>query len=108
MTCSFSYNTPIVAQDGTVSGKLMIELLRTSGHMVEAEQEDENSSVSSSSEEVEETDQWLSFRLRLVSVSGLPPSLAHFVFCQFSFWNSGTRRVTKLKILIFFLSFLLL
>ena len=69
----------------------MIELLRTSGHMTEAEQEDENSSVSSSSDEVEETDQRLSFRLRLVSVSGLPPALAHFVFCQFSFWNSGTR-----------------
>ena len=89
----FSYNTPIVAQDGTVSGKLMIELVRTSGHMeAEQEKEDESSSVSSSSEDLSESEQELRFRLRLVSVSGLPPSLAHFVFSQFSFFNSGTQK----------------
>ena len=44
----------------------------------------------SSVEETELTDppSQLSFRLRLMSVSGLPPALAHFVFCQFSVWGS--------------------
>ena len=94
-----SYNTPIVAQDGTVCGKVMMELVRTAGEMTrpqedqEEEEEEESSSVSS----VEESDptsstsstaSQLSFRLRLISASGLPPALAHFVFCEFSVWDS--------------------
>ena len=89
----FSYNTPIVAQDGTVSGKLMVELVRTAGEMSlpQEEEEEEESWSESSGEESESASQppgQLSFRLRLLSVSGLPPALAHFVFCQFSVWPS--------------------
>ena len=86
-----SYNTPIVAQDGTVCGKLMMELVRTAGEMARhQEEEEEESSSESSVEETELTEPpgQLSFRLRLMSASGLPPALAHFVFCQFSVWDS--------------------
>ena len=87
-----SYNTPIVAQDGTVCGKLMMELVRTAGEMTrhQEEEEEEESSSESSVEETELTEPpgQLSFRLRLMSASGLPPALAHFVFCQFSVWDS--------------------
>ena len=78
-----SYNTPIVAQDGTVCGKLMMELVRTAGEMArhQEEEEEEESSSESSVEETELTEPpgQLSFRLRLMSASGLPPALAHFV-----------------------------
>ena len=85
----FSYNTPIVAQDGTVSGKLMVELVRTAGEMTRPQEEEEESCSLSSSEEGESESGQLSFRLRLMTVSGLPPALAHFVFCQFSLWDSA-------------------
>ena len=87
----FSYNTPIVAQDGTVCGKLMMELVRTAGEMTRPQEEEEESSSVSSLEESDlptTSSSQLSFRLRLMSASGLPPALAHFVFCQFSVWDS--------------------
>ena len=91
LNCLPSYNTPIVAQDGTVCGKLMMELVRTTGEMTrpQEEEEEESSSVSSLEEsDLPTTSSQLSFRLRLMSASGLPPALAHFVFCQFSVWDS--------------------
>ena len=84
----FEYNTPIISQDGKVSGKLMLELHRTSGHM-DNEDADSNSEILSQSSTTtsnsEETRPSLKFRFSVKSVSGLPQSLAHFVFCQFTF-----------------------
>ena len=88
----FEYHTPIISQDGRVSGKLLMTIQRISGNM-EAGEDEENTEdgsdemYESSDEGTEGSDenQQLKFRLSVVSVSGLPPSLAHFVFCQLTF-----------------------
>ena len=92
----FEYNTPIIAQDGRMSGKLLMELHRTSGHMEMVTGDSDNSEVMSESskmttstndEDISQGQQNMSmkFRFSIKSVSGLPQSLSHFVFCQYTF-----------------------
>ena len=86
---AFEYSTPVLAQDGKVAGKLLVELKRTAGTFPQDRIGLTNgptpSSSSSTKTSVEEQPQPVTVRLQVKSVVGLPPSLAHFVFCQYSF-----------------------
>ena len=87
----FEYNTPIIAQDGRMSGKLLMEIHRTSGHMDLATGDGDNSEVMSESSRMttstseDDSQMTIKFRFSIKSISGLPQSLSHFVFCQYTF-----------------------
>ena len=67
-----------------MSGKLVMVLQRLSGELSDEADGEENSEIMSeaSSLSSDEIEAKIQFRLCVMSVSGLPPSLAHFVFCQ--------------------------
>lgn len=46
-----------------------------------------DSSSESSQEEEEQGSSQVTIRVHIKQATGLPISLAHFVFCQYSFWN---------------------
>ena len=83
----FEYNAPILSQDGHLSGKLLVELERIEGSFpadrVGLCEQSECSSTSGSEEQVPN----MKFRIQIKSVVGLPPAMAHFVFCQYTFWK---------------------
>eukprot|EP00057_Strongylocentrotus_purpuratus_P008261 XP_011662735.1 PREDICTED: kinesin-like protein KIF13A isoform X3 [Strongylocentrotus purpuratus] len=92
-----NYGVPIISQQGEVAGKLNIEIQRISGSIpdVNADQESTTSNGSSGgSEEPEEPDPEgslavgapLTCRLKIKEAYDLPLSLAHFVFCQYTFF----------------------
>ncbi|XP_071504445.1 kinesin-like protein KIF13A [Diadema antillarum] len=93
-----NYAVPIISQQGEVAGKLLVEIQRMSGSMpdVNADQASTTSNGSSGgSEGVEEPDPEgglsvgapLTCRLKIKEASDLPLSLAHFVFCQYTFFG---------------------
>ena len=68
---SLDYQTPIISQHGEVSGRLLVSIERTSGSLhSEAGGEDR-----------------VGVRVAIRAASGLPPSLAQFVFCRYRFWG---------------------
>ena len=83
------YSAPILSQDGRVVGKLLVELKRIGGVFPQdrvAQASDPDPSTSSSTNtSVEEARMPITVRLQVKSVVGLPPALAHFVFCQYRF-----------------------
>ena len=87
----FEYSAPVLSQDGKVAGKLLVELKRVNGSFPQdrpAAQANNGIAASSSSSthtSVEESRTPITVRLQVKSVVGLPPALAHFVFCQYSF-----------------------
>ncbi|KAJ8964375.1 hypothetical protein NQ317_003092 [Molorchus minor] len=86
---SLDYHTPIISQQGEVAGRLQVELSRVAGSFPQ-DRICEAASDSSSDYSHEEEDQGSSqvtVRVHIKQASGLPISLAHFVFCQYSFWN---------------------
>ncbi|XP_071804732.1 kinesin-like protein KIF13A isoform X3 [Asterias amurensis] len=94
------YAVPVISQQGEVSGKLHIEIQRISGcipasdHSLDSQSESSNES-SSGYEGLEDHEPEgglavgapLTCRVRIKEATDLPPSLAHFVFCQYTFWG---------------------
>ncbi|XP_022106893.1 kinesin-like protein KIF13A isoform X4 [Acanthaster planci] len=94
------YAVPIISQQGEVAGKLHIEIQRISGsipatdHSVDSQSESSNES-SSGYEGLEDHEPEgglavgapLMCRIKIKEATDLPPSLAHFVFCQYTFWG---------------------
>lgn len=86
---SLDYLTPIISQQGEVAGRLQVELTRTSGvlpqdRICEAASE---SSADSGQEDDETCSSLVRCCVTIKQASGLPLSLSHFVFCQYTFWN---------------------
>ena len=85
----FEYSAPVLSQDGKVAGKLLVQLKRIAGSFPQDRVVQANgiaaSSSSSTHTSVEESRMPITVRLQVKSVVGLPPALAHFVFCQYSF-----------------------
>ena len=85
----FEYSAPVLSQDGKVAGKLLVELTRIKGSFPQDRVGQANgiaaSSSSSTHTSVEESRMPITVRMQVKSVVGLPPALAHFVFCQYSF-----------------------
>jgi kinesin family protein 13 len=69
------YQTPIISQQGEVVGRLHVEIERTGGSLLHVD-DDENQAADN---------QELKCRFTIKAVSGLPPSLSQYVFCQYLF-----------------------
>lgn len=85
------YHTPIISQQGEVAGRLQIELSRTAG-MLPQDRVCEAASDGSSDSGPEDDDingngNIVRVCVNIKQASGLPLSLSHFVFCQYTFWN---------------------
>lgn len=101
------YHTPIISQQGEVAGRLQVELTRISGvlpqdRMVEANLSDSSSDSSCRSGSSSETDDdptanQIVCRVSIKQASGLPPSLSHYVFCQYAFWGYPEPKVVPPK-----------
>ncbi|KAJ8918779.1 hypothetical protein NQ315_015099 [Exocentrus adspersus] len=85
---TLDYHAPIISQQGEVAGRLQVELSRVAGTFPQdrmCEAASDSSSVSSQDDEDQGCSQVV-IRIRIKQATGLPVSLAHFVFCQYSFW----------------------
>ncbi|XP_044257426.1 kinesin-like protein KIF13A isoform X2 [Tribolium madens] len=83
------YHTPIISQQGEVAGRLQVELSRVAGTFPQdriCEAASDSSSDSSHDDEEHGTPS-VTCRVHIKQASGLPLSLSHYVFCQYTFWN---------------------
>lgn len=76
-----AYHTPIISQQGEVAGRLSVEIERTTGALVQQTPECPDPSEPASST--------VAVRLTVRAATGLAPSLAHQVLCQYMFWGDG-------------------
>ncbi|KAK4871535.1 hypothetical protein RN001_015659 [Aquatica leii] len=84
------YHTPIISQQGEVAGRLQVELSRVAGVLPQdriCEAGSDNSCDSSQEDDDSSNGAYVTCRVHIKQASGLPLSLSHFVFCQYSFWN---------------------
>uniref|UniRef100_A0A8D1MZS1 Kinesin motor domain-containing protein n=1 Tax=Sus scrofa TaxID=9823 RepID=A0A8D1MZS1_PIG len=90
------YAVPIISQQGEVSGRLHVEVMRVTGAVPERVVEDDSSENSSESGSLEVVDssgevihrvKKLTCRVKIKEATGLPLSLSNFVFCQYTFWD---------------------
>ena len=84
---TYKYSCPVIAPDGQVSGKLVLELAKVEGTLGDWDDKRSNSDILSESNysNTMEGLENVKFKFTIGCASGLPQSLAHFVFCQFSF-----------------------
>ncbi|XKL66819.1 hypothetical protein PGB90_010239 [Kerria lacca] len=88
---TLDYQTPIINQQGEVTGRLQIEIGRIGGYFPQ-DRICEAASESSGSSELTEEDavsnnREITIKVKVKQASGLPPSLSKLVFCQYSFWG---------------------
>ncbi|XP_056141552.1 kinesin-like protein KIF13A isoform X1 [Lampris incognitus] len=91
------YAVPIISQQGEVTGRLHVELMRVSGAVPErlagGDDSSENSSENSCYEVMDTNGEMvlmtkrLTCRVRIREATGLPLNLSNFVFCQYTFWE---------------------
>lgn len=87
---SLDYHTPIISQQGEVAGRLQVELSRIAGNFPQdrmCEAASDNSSECSHEDDEPVASSQVTIRVSIKQASGLPLSLANFVFCQYSFWG---------------------
>lgn len=110
---AFEYYAPIISQAGTVAGKLLVEIQKLAGsfpadrmgHCSDDDKEDSeaatsvvedtssksrhshHSSSSSKHKDNEAGNRSITVGIKIKAIVGLPPALAHFVFCQYRFWS---------------------
>lgn len=83
------YHTPIISQQGEVAGRLQVELSRVSGSFPQDRicEAASDTSSESSHEDEEVGSSMVTCQVAIKQASGLPLSLSHYVFCQYTFWN---------------------
>ncbi|XP_036898091.1 kinesin-like protein KIF13B isoform X2 [Sturnira hondurensis] len=79
------YAVPIVNQKGEVAGRLHVEVMRTSGDIVERIAGGDDAADASLDKETPENK--LTCMVKILQATGLPQHLAHSVFCKYSFWD---------------------
>ncbi|CAG9855403.1 unnamed protein product [Phyllotreta striolata] len=87
---TLDYHTPIISQQGEVAGRLQVELSRVAGSFPQdrmCEAASDNSSECSHEDDDLSASSQVTIRVSIKQASGLPLSLANFVFCQYSFWG---------------------
>lgn len=95
------YHTPIISQQGEVAGRLQVELSRVQGTLPQdriSEAASDISSDSSNDEDDSSTTSTVTCRVHIKQASGLPLSLSHYVFCQYTFWNHPEPIVVPTKV----------
>lgn len=92
-----NYHVPIISQQGEVAGRLQVEISRIAGQFPQerfADTLSESSGDSSQSREEDDVqNSAVSVRVCIKQAAGLPPSLSHFVFCQYQFWGQTESEV---------------
>ncbi|CAG9796373.1 unnamed protein product [Diatraea saccharalis] len=85
---TLDYHTPIISQQGEVAGRLQVELSRVAGQFPQDRiceaASDSSGDMRDEDEPVDPATQQVTIRVCIKQASGLPPSLSHFVFCQYS------------------------
>ncbi|KAM7141429.1 kinesin-like protein KIF13B isoform 1-T1 [Molossus nigricans] len=79
------YAVPIVNQKGEVAGRLHVEVMRTSGDVVERIAGGDDTTDTSFDKETQENK--LTCMVKILQATGLPQHLSHFVFCKYNFWD---------------------
>uniref|UniRef100_H3A1E4 Kinesin family member 13A n=1 Tax=Latimeria chalumnae TaxID=7897 RepID=H3A1E4_LATCH len=98
------YAVPVISQQGEVSGRLHVEVMRVSGavpeRLVGGDDSSENSSESGSYEVMDSNGDIVHMAkkltcrvVRIREVTGLPLNLSNFVFCQYTFWDQSEATV---------------
>ncbi|MCL4123707.1 UNVERIFIED_CONTAM: hypothetical protein GTU68_014270 [Idotea baltica] len=95
-----SYHVPIISQQGEVAGRLQVEISRVRGQFPLERFADtlSESSGDSSSGGGRDPDEdggggSITCKVCIKQATGLPPSLSHFVFCQYQFWGENESEV---------------
>ncbi|XP_026320336.1 kinesin-like protein KIF13B isoform X4 [Hyposmocoma kahamanoa] len=90
---TLDYHTPIISQQGEVAGRLQVELSRVSGQFPQDRiceaASDSSGDMRDDDDCVEQASQQVTISVVIKQATGLPPSLSHFVFCQYNLWGSG-------------------
>jgi len=90
------YQTPIISQQGEVSGRLHIEIEKCAGTFHQEKFNRESNfevpdgskyQIGQNSDDPESSS--ITCKLTIKAAAGLPPSLSHFVFCQYMFWGDS-------------------
>ncbi|KAJ0182322.1 hypothetical protein K1T71_001691 [Dendrolimus kikuchii] len=88
---TLDYHTPIISQQGEVAGRLQVELSRVAGQFPQDRiceaASDGSGDMRDEDEPVDQATQQVTIRVMIKQATGLPPSLSHFVFCQYSLWG---------------------
>ncbi|XP_045609916.1 kinesin-like protein KIF13A isoform X4 [Procambarus clarkii] len=92
-----NYHVPIISQQGEVAGRLQVEISRIAGQFPQERFADTLSESSGDSAQSRDDDDiqnsTVSVRVCIKQAAGLPPSLSHFVFCQYQFWGQTESEV---------------
>ncbi|KAK3891209.1 hypothetical protein Pcinc_004892 [Petrolisthes cinctipes] len=92
-----NYHIPIISQQGEVAGRLQVEICRIAGQFPQerfADTLSESSGDSGNSHDEEDIQNTaVTVRVCIKQAAGLPPSLSHFVFCQYQFWGQTESEV---------------
>ncbi|XP_049881981.1 kinesin-like protein KIF13B isoform X2 [Pectinophora gossypiella] len=88
---TLDYHTPIISQQGEVAGRLQVELSRVAGQFPQDRiceaASDSSGDMRDDDDPAESASQQVTIRVVIKQATGLPPSLSHFVFCQYSMWG---------------------
>lgn len=83
-----SYHVPIISQQGEIAGRLHMEISKTEGVLPDRGTDPEGSFRGSLLDISDDgSGRQVTVRVAIKSAVGLPPSLSHFVFCQYTFWG---------------------
>ncbi|CAG9135930.1 unnamed protein product [Plutella xylostella] len=90
---TLDYHTPIISQQGEVAGRLQVEISRVGGQFPQDRiceaASDSSGDMRDEDEGSDNSSQQVTLRVVIKQASGLPPSLSHFVFCQYSVFGGG-------------------
>ncbi|XP_073957277.1 kinesin heavy chain 73 isoform X2 [Choristoneura fumiferana] len=90
---TLDYHTPIISQQGEVAGRLQVEISRVAGQFPQDRiceaASDSSGDMRDEDDAVDPSTQQVTIRVVIKQATGLPPSLSHFVFCQYSVWGGG-------------------
>ncbi|XP_052757774.1 kinesin-like protein KIF13B isoform X2 [Galleria mellonella] len=90
---TLDYHTPIISQQGEVAGRLQVELSRVGGQFPQDRiceaASDSSGDMRDDDDPADTASQQVTVRVVIKQATGLPPSLSHFVFCQYSLWGGG-------------------
>ncbi|KAM3967416.1 LOW QUALITY PROTEIN: kinesin heavy chain 73 [Aphomia sociella] len=90
---TLDYHTPIISQQGEVAGRLQVEISRVGGQFPQDRiceaASDSSGDMRDDDDPADPASQQVTVRIVIKQATGLPPSLSHFVFCQYSLWGGG-------------------
>ncbi|XP_064484970.1 kinesin-like protein KIF13A isoform X2 [Ornithodoros turicata] len=81
-----NYHVPIISQQGEIAGRLHVEIGKVDGVLPDRGTDLDCSRGSLLDVSDDSSSRQITVRVSIKSAVGLPPSLANFVFCQYTFW----------------------